>query len=395
MKTYRRATAADFKNIPAELKEFAQWECWKILTGEKGKQRKVPVDPLTGRTYPKGLLNSEDMGNATYEQARRCFARDPSLCGIGFRLKKSDPFSGVDMDDCCNPAEHTMQSWASDLVAEFHTYSEYSPSGTGIKLIAKGKIPAAVTKTNNVEMYSDGRFFALTGRVVNGVTVIRPAQRELDRLYNVITAQKKPYADSPAPSSANSTPGAKWKPGGEHYAKLLSVIGSLHRHDPGMSEAQGVNAALAFDRERAEQPYPEEKIRGMVGDIWKKIDTPARAAVETADDANADDWPDPSLLGDELPPVQSFVPELLPRSFLPLVEDISERMQVPMDYAAASCIVALAGCLNRRAAIQPKAEDTSWRVIPNLWGAVVAHRQARSARRSRGPQDCPRDAPGS
>jgi putative DNA primase/helicase len=46
-------------------------------------------------------------------------------------------------------------------------------------------------------------------------------------------------------------------------------------------------------------------------------------------------------------------------------------MQVPTDYAAAHAIVTLAGCVNRRAVIQPKRQDFSWKVVPNLWGAVV------------------------
>ncbi len=83
-------------------------------------------------------------------------------------------------------------------------------------------------------------------------------------------------------------------------------------------------------------------------------------------------WSDPSPLGDELPPVPPFDPELLPSSFRALVEDISDRTQAPPDYAAAAVIVALAGCVSRRAVIIPKQADTSWRVIPNLWGAIVA-----------------------
>jgi Protein of unknown function (DUF3987)/Domain of unknown function (DUF3854) len=84
------------------------------------------------------------------------------------------------------------------------------------------------------------------------------------------------------------------------------------------------------------------------------------------------DWPDPEALGDELPSVDDFALELLPSTFRPLVEDVSERMQTPFDYAAASAIVALAGCVNRRAVIRPKAEDWSWLVVPNLWGAIIA-----------------------
>jgi putative DNA primase/helicase len=84
------------------------------------------------------------------------------------------------------------------------------------------------------------------------------------------------------------------------------------------------------------------------------------------------DWPDSSPLGDELPVVQDFSLEFLPSSFRPLVDDLSERMQTPLDFAGVAATVALAGCVSRRAIIHPKAIDDSWAVIPNLWGAIVA-----------------------
>lgn len=82
-------------------------------------------------------------------------------------------------------------------------------------------------------------------------------------------------------------------------------------------------------------------------------------------------WPDPSPLGGELPPVDAFSPELIPVCLRGLVEDVTELMQTPVDYAAAAAIVSLAGCTNRRAVIFPKREDRSWGVIPNLWGAII------------------------
>jgi putative DNA primase/helicase len=74
----------------------------------------------------------------------------------------------------------------------------------------------------------------------------------------------------------------------------------------------------------------------------------------------------------ELPPVPQFDPKLLPESLLPLVEDVSQRMQVPMDYPAVVMVLCLAGAVNRRAVIQPKANDTGWVIVPNLWGGIVA-----------------------
>jgi hypothetical protein len=84
------------------------------------------------------------------------------------------------------------------------------------------------------------------------------------------------------------------------------------------------------------------------------------------------DWPDPQPLANELPPVGAFNCDLLPASFTPLVMDVAERMQVPEDYPAVVMILCLAGAVNRRAMIQPKANDRSWLVVPNLWGGIVA-----------------------
>jgi putative DNA primase/helicase len=86
----------------------------------------------------------------------------------------------------------------------------------------------------------------------------------------------------------------------------------------------------------------------------------------------APEWPAPSPIPGGLPPVKPFSEDLLPGAFRPLVRDISERMQVPIDCPAAAVTVCLAGAVNRRATIQPKVNDTDWIVVPNLWGAIVA-----------------------
>jgi len=86
----------------------------------------------------------------------------------------------------------------------------------------------------------------------------------------------------------------------------------------------------------------------------------------------SDDWPQPEPLQDELPPVEPLGEDLLPDSLRPLAEDVRERMQVPLDYPAVVEVLCLAGAVNRRAAIQPKAHDSGWVVVPNLWGGIVA-----------------------
>jgi putative DNA primase/helicase len=83
-------------------------------------------------------------------------------------------------------------------------------------------------------------------------------------------------------------------------------------------------------------------------------------------------WQEPLPLESELPPVEPITEGLLPLSFRPLVSDVAERMQTPADYPAVVAVLCLAGVVNRRAVIQPKANDTSWVVVPNLWGGIIA-----------------------
>jgi putative DNA primase/helicase len=94
-------------------------------------------------------------------------------------------------------------------------------------------------------------------------------------------------------------------------------------------------------------------------------------ALRNAHDAS-DAWPEPEPLGNELPSVPPFDPELLPDALRPLVENVAERMQVPIDFPAVAAIATLAGMTNRRALIQPKRHETGWVVTPNLWGGIVA-----------------------
>src|SRR6185437_9355238 len=107
---------------------------------------------------------------------------------------------------------------------------------------------------------------------------------------------------------------------------------------------------------------------GIVHQIrdWLGLFERATASSETGG------WPEPMPIGEELLPVPAFDVRALPGCLRPLVEDVSERMQTPVDFAAAAAIVALAGSVNRRAIIRPKLVDSGWAVIPNLWGAIVA-----------------------
>jgi putative DNA primase/helicase len=85
----------------------------------------------------------------------------------------------------------------------------------------------------------------------------------------------------------------------------------------------------------------------------------------------ADDWPAPEPL-DALPEVQPFDPDLLPDVLQGPVEDLSRRMQLPLDLPAVGMLAALAGAVNRRVIIQPNRYDPTWTEVLNLWAMLIA-----------------------
>jgi putative DNA primase/helicase len=101
------------------------------------------------------------------------------------------------------------------------------------------------------------------------------------------------------------------------------------------------------------------------------METPEQEPPRRDGAASGDQWPDPEPL-DALPAVERFDEELLPTSLRPMAVDIAERMQLPVDLPAVAAVAALAGATSRRALIQPKDQDTTWVVVPNLWAALIA-----------------------
>jgi len=83
-----------------------------------------------------------------------------------------------------------------------------------------------------------------------------------------------------------------------------------------------------------------------------------------------DEWEDPAPLPQGLPPVTNLDPAMLPGALRAWIVDVSERMQIPPDFAAAGAVIVAGSLVGRTLGIHPKRQD-DWLVVPNLWGAVV------------------------
>ena len=91
--------------------------------------------------------------------------------GIGVVF--NDDFTGVDLDNAIDDSG-AIKPWAAEILKECPTYTEKSPSGTGLHLITAGSLQKGWKGTKRayhdgaVEIYSRGRFFTMTGDSLNG-----------------------------------------------------------------------------------------------------------------------------------------------------------------------------------------------------------------------------------
>ncbi|NQT55487.1 MAG: hypothetical protein HQ551_04595 [Desulfobacteraceae bacterium] len=145
------------ENIPQELKDHPQWVVWKWEKNKSGKATKPPYNFKTGRrankTDPKIWASFHDVVEAL----------ERGYDGVGFCFTEDDPFCGIDLDKCIDPVSGEIESWALKIIKDFDSYTEKSPSGTGLKIFSKGKLPGGGIKTEHVELYDRAAYFTVTG----------------------------------------------------------------------------------------------------------------------------------------------------------------------------------------------------------------------------------------
>lgn len=143
--------------IPGELKARPQWVAWKYArSGEKWT--KHPYDPRNERK-----ASSTDL--LTWSPFEEVFGAYESgeYSGVGFVFSSGDPYAGVDLDGCREPETSEIEPWAAKIIESLDSYAELSPSGRGVHVIVKGKVPTPI-KRPRVEIYGIERFFTFTGQ---------------------------------------------------------------------------------------------------------------------------------------------------------------------------------------------------------------------------------------
>lgn len=157
---------------------------------------------------------------------------------------------------------------------------------------------------------------------------------------------------------------------GGRNAALTSVAGTLR--NVGM-DADAIDAALQLHNAAScVPPLPENEVTRIARSVsrYEPTDTPPDLegkfpAIEPTP------WPELREIPKSLSAVLPFDYDMLPKQLVPWVKDTAERKCWAPDYLAVSFMVVAATLIGRKVALQPYADDPSWRIVPNLWGIGI------------------------
>lgn len=206
-----------FEKVPAELRALRQWVDYMLIDDPgKDKPRKVPINPWTLRgassgkpdtwgTFEQAVSQIGKMGTVTDQDGKPVSA---PIVGIGFEFAENGGYVGVDFDHCIDQ-NGALSAWAIDKMERLYSYTEVSPSGSGIHILCKGKLPGKAVKRPHAEMYDCGRYFTVTGDTWGvEATPLRDPGEALKQLYAELQADGKKIPQSTGAGAAPAPGGS-------------------------------------------------------------------------------------------------------------------------------------------------------------------------------------------
>lgn len=202
--------------IPSTLKANPNWCLWHYAKSKDGRWTKVPLHPVRGQVLwhlhnasstNQRTWNSFGMVATFYRAAvsktlKANPSADSSWIGLGYFLDAKDGITAVDLDDARNRDTGELTPGAQAIIARLDTYTEMSPSGTGMKSYAGATKPGHRCKIKThpgVEVFDNVRFVAITGLHLGGTPAqIESRQPQIDALYAEM------FADAEAATSAST-----------------------------------------------------------------------------------------------------------------------------------------------------------------------------------------------
>ncbi|MCI0460129.1 MAG: hypothetical protein L0Z62_24520 [Gemmataceae bacterium] len=282
------ALPVKFDTVPDSLQQFRGWVLWRWewRTDKDGTRTrtKVPyglcrLPPGTkqhtrhfrdretgeivftvrtkGRVTVQRAATNRPTSGMSYASAAKIYQENPGVfSGVGLILTEDMGLVVIDLDDARDPDTGELADWAWPVVDKLDTYSEVSPSGTGVKVYVWGKKPGRNCGTKkgspyHAEMYSRLRWVALTGINVEGTpTTVEARQEAITEVYELFfpgdlaRAQERQAAASA--HTANGTahaaccpPHRSTAPAGDRQGVLDAAAKYVDRIGPAISGQRG------------------------------------------------------------------------------------------------------------------------------------------------------------
>ncbi len=200
--------SVDPDGIPEEMRQLRRWVVWEYLPpttsqNAKGstKWRKPP------RTPEGGYASSTD--SMTWSPWNWCWEAYSAggWDGVGFVLAAADQVACIDLDRVVDGTTgDIVVPLAQRIVDHMDCWTEYSPSGTGIHMLCRGKLPGAECKQGWVELYDHARYLCLTGQLLaEGHRTLCDRQQRLDVLHGGLFADAARRVDPEAAKDAGAS----------------------------------------------------------------------------------------------------------------------------------------------------------------------------------------------
>lgn len=182
-----RALVQRLDVIPQAMAAQPQWLVWRFIKkAGQDKASKVPFY-VNGqpRGWPKGkpraapgqkVVPTEaqpqvDQGHeldraalVTMQQAIEALAQG-RWDGLGFAFLPGDGLIGIDVDKAIDPSTGEIAEHCMSIIDRCGSYTELSPSGTGVHVIVRGESETFKDNDVGVEVFCGRQFFTVTGNV--------------------------------------------------------------------------------------------------------------------------------------------------------------------------------------------------------------------------------------
>jgi putative DNA primase/helicase len=263
--------------IPEALRALPQWVTWRYTwKPDQQKWDKPPRRATTGK--PASSTNPKTW--SPFETALQAY-HQRDLDGIGLAVIEANSLVGIDLDHCRNADDGEIEPWAVAIVQQLQTYSEVSPSGTGLRLWALGQLPPGGRKKGDIELYSGGRYLTVTGNHLQDTPLtIEPRQADLDALHTEVFGQDTvlPPRLPPAASNGHTPPldddvlleRALAAKNGEKFARLWAGDISDYKGDDSRADL-GFCGLLAFWTCDASQLDRLFRRSGLMRSKWDEL----------------------------------------------------------------------------------------------------------------------------